>query len=80
MRMANAQGRKTATNLSVRTELVRRARELRLNLSEVFEEALTRAIAANERKQWLEANREAISEYNALVSERGVFSDDWRRF
>jgi len=68
MRMANAQGRKTATNLSVRTELVRRARELRLNLSEVFEEALTRAIAANERKQWLEANREAISEYNALVS------------
>ncbi len=78
--MDNAHGRKTATNLSVRSELVRRAREFQLNLSEVFEEALTRAIAAKEREQWLDANREAISEYNALVSERGVFSDDWRRF
>jgi post-segregation antitoxin (ccd killing protein) len=31
-------------------------------------------------KRWQDENREAIDEYNALVAERGVFSDGRRRF
>lgn len=80
MRMKSARERKTPTNLSVRAELVRRARALQLNLSELFEKALVEAIAAREREIWLAENRDAIEEYNAGVGERGVFSDDWRRF
>jgi antitoxin CcdA len=69
-----------ATNLSARADLVSRAKELQLNLSDLFERALAKAIADRERELWLEENRDAIEDYNARVAERGVFSDDWRRF
>jgi antitoxin CcdA len=72
--------RKTPTNLSLRADLVRRARELKLNLSAVLEAALEQAVRAAEREAWLAENAEAIDDYNARVAKRGVFSDDWRRF
>ena len=82
MRMPAAQDpwRKTATNLSLRADLVRRARELKINLSAVLEDALEQAVRAAEREAWLAENTEAIEDYNARVAKRGVFSDDWRRF
>lgn len=51
MRMSVAQEptRKTATNLSLRADLVQRARELKLNLSAVLEDALERAVREAER-------------------------------
>ena len=78
--MAQVRQRKTPTNLSVRADLVRRARELKLNLSEILEAALERTIRNAEREAWLADNREAIAGYNALIEKNGVFSDDWRRF
>jgi antitoxin CcdA len=80
MRMANARRRKVATNLSVRADLVRRAKAMKLNLSELLEVALARAIRDSERAAWEAQNRDAIDAYNAQVEERGVFSDGWRRF
>ena len=80
MKKAQPSRRKAPTNLSLRADLVRRARELRLNLSEVLETALERTIREREREDWLAHNREAIGEYNQRVAERGVFSDGWRRF
>lgn len=80
MSVAHARGRKTATNLSVRADLVGRAKALELNLSEIFESSLEQAIREAEQRAWLEANGEAIDAYNAAVARRGVFSDDWRRF
>ncbi len=71
---------KTPTNLSIRSDLVRRARKLGLNLSKVVDQALEQAITDAEGKAWLEENRDAIDEYNALVAKRGVFSDGRRRF
>jgi antitoxin CcdA len=72
--------KKAATNLSLRTDLVRRAKALGLNLSEAVDAALETIIRDGERRAWLEANRAAIDEYNARVEDRGVFSDDWRSF
>jgi len=72
--------RKAATNLSLRVDLVQRARVLQLNLSELVEAALETAIQSVEQTRWLEQNQEAIREYNAFVEENGVFSDDWRQF
>ncbi len=77
---AESRVRKTATNLSLRADWVRRAKELGLNLSEVLDAALERAVTEAERRAWLEENRDAIDEYNALVARRGVFSDGRRRF
>ena len=67
-------------NLSVRPDLVRRAKALGINVSNLLEEALTRAIADAEQKAWLAENADAIADYNAQIEQRGVFSDDWRRF
>jgi antitoxin CcdA len=72
--------RKVPTNLSLPRDLVRRAKALRLNLSDVVETALEEAIRRSERQEWLDENQEAIELYNAMVERRGVFGDDWRRF
>lgn len=82
MRMARAQSRprKSATNLSVRDDLVRRAKALGLNLSEILETALEAAVRAAERSAWETENRDAIGAYNERVAAHGVFSDDWRKF
>jgi antitoxin CcdA len=71
---------KAATNLSVRPELVARAKQLGLNLSEVLEAGLTAAIAAAERAQWLAENEEAFDAYNRHVERHGLWSDGLRRF
>jgi antitoxin CcdA len=82
MRVSRAQRRprKSPTNLSVRDDLVRRARELDLNLSEILETALEAAVRAAERAAWEDENRDAIDAYNDRVAQHGVFSDDWRKF
>jgi antitoxin CcdA len=81
MRMTvSAARRKAPTNVSVRADLVRQAKLLKLNLSELLETALEKAIRDHERATWLASNRDAIDDYNAQVAKRGVFSNDWRRF
>jgi len=72
--------KKTPTNVSIRSDLVQRARELKLNLSQLFERALEAALQERERAEWRERNAEAIDAYNDRVAEKGVFSDEWRRF
>ncbi len=78
--MSRAASRKVATNVTVRPELVTRAKALGLNLSELLEGAIERAIRDSERRTWLAENEQAMDEYNAQIAKRGVFSDDWRRF
>ena len=78
MRMSRAQ--KVATNLSLRADLVRAARELELNLSEVLERALEHEVREAAKRTWLEENKESIATYNTQVKKRGLCSDGWRRF
>ena len=80
MNPAHPRSRKAPINLSVRPDLIHRAKALGLNMSDLLEGALTRAIAEAERDRWLAENADAIAEYNARIQARGVFSDDWRRF
>ena len=74
------QRRKTPTNLSLRADLVQRAKRLGLNLSEVVENALEAAIRDVEKASWLEKNQEAIAAYNKFIATHGVFGDDQRLF
>ena len=77
---ASTRARKTPTNLSIRTDLVERARTLGINLSGLLEQAIEHAIKDAERAAWLASNEEAIDAYNTFVDKHGVFSDDWRKF
>jgi antitoxin CcdA len=80
-RAAKTTGRRKApTNLSLSVDLVRRAKALQLNLSEVVETALEAAIRDREQATWLETNQQAIRDYNDFVEKHGVFGDDLRQF
>ncbi len=72
--------RKVPTNLSLRADLVERAKALGLNLSDVVESTLEAVIAAAEQSRWLAENQEAIEYYNAFVEKHGVFGEEHRTF
>jgi antitoxin CcdA len=72
--------RKTPTNLSLRIDLVQRAKALHLNLSEVVESALEKAIRDAEQARWLSENEEAIEHYNSVIEKYGLFGDEFRQF
>ena len=71
---------KKATNLTINHDLLRQARELKINLSQTLEERLVEIIAQRRREQWLAENRPALEDYNRRIKERGVFSHGLRRF
>src|SRR5258708_6447669 len=72
--------RKRATNLSVDDRLLDRAKRLKLNLSQVFEAGLERAIRQREAEEWLKRNRAALDAYNERVEKQGVFIEGLRSF
>jgi antitoxin CcdA len=71
---------KKATNLTINHDLLRQARELKINLSHTLEERLVDIIAQRRREQWLAENRPALEDYNRRIEERGVFSHGLRQF
>jgi antitoxin CcdA len=75
-----ARRRKKAANLSVDGKLLARARQLKLNLSRVFEAGLAEAIRREERAAWLRKNRAALEAYNEHLEKHGVYSDGLRSF
>jgi antitoxin CcdA len=72
--------RRKPTNVSLRADLVDKARGLKINLSSLLEEALIAAIRKREQEDWLAQNAEAIDACNAHMKKHGLFSDDWREF
>jgi antitoxin CcdA len=76
-RVPARRARKAPTNLSLRIDLVQQAKALDLNLSEVVERALEKAIVEAEQARWLAENKEAIDQYNAFVEEHGYFGEEF---
>ena len=71
---------KRATNLSVNSDLLKKARELDINLSAVLEQILAEQVRAKQQAGWLAENRNAIAAYNNHVETHGLFSDGLRSF
>ena len=72
--------RKQAANLSIRADLLHRAKARHINLSQTLEERLEEILREQDRQAWLEANREAIEDFNVRIAQHGVWSDGLRRF
>jgi antitoxin CcdA len=70
---------KKPTNLSVNSDLLSRARKMKINLSATLERALVLEIRNSERERWLKKNKKAISELNNLAETEGLFSDSFRK-
>ncbi len=71
---------KKAANLTVNADLLEQARELKINLSRVFEDQLVEVIRKARRDAWLKENGPAIDDYNARINERDSYGDSVRRF
>ncbi len=71
---------KKATNLSINSDLLSKARELNINLSATLEHALESELRKSERDNWLANNKKAIEALNELVDKNGLFSDAYREF
>jgi antitoxin CcdA len=71
---------KKAVNVSINSDLLRQARELKINLSKTLETQLEQVLREERARRWQEENREAIEAHNRFVEEHGVFSDRLRHF
>jgi antitoxin CcdA len=71
---------KKPTNLSVNSDLLKKAKELDINLSATLEQTLAEQVRAKQRAGWLAENRATIAAYNMLVETHGTFGDSSRGF
>jgi len=71
---------KKATNLSLNSDLLNKARSLKINLSSTLEQALIVQVKSAQREAWTNENREAINALNELSEKHGLFSDSFRAF
>jgi len=76
----DTQAPKKPTNVSINSDLLAKAKDLKINLSSTLEAALAELVNAKQRELWRNQNKNAIEAYNQLVDEHGTFSDDLRSF
>lgn len=78
--VVNAHALKKPTNVSINTELLFKAKQLKINLSATLEAALLEVITTKQRELWKQENQAAIKAYNQMIESHGLFSDDLRSF
>ena len=62
--MYDSHAPKKATNLSINSDLLNKAKALDINLSAALEQALVQLLKQRQQEQWLKENRAAIAAYN----------------
>jgi len=78
--MSDTKAPKKAVNLSINSDLLRQAREMKINLSRALEQGLEQLLSKERTRRWQEENREAIEAHNRYVERCGVFGDRLRKF
>lgn len=76
----NKDAKKRATNISINSDLLEKARKYKINISANVEKTLEELIKQEEIKNWEKENQEAIESYNERIAKNGVFSDGLRSF
>lgn len=71
---------KRPANVSVRAELLDKAKRLGINLSRTLEDRLEQLVREAEGRQWLAENKRALEAYNKRIEREGVWSDGLRGF
>jgi antitoxin CcdA len=71
---------KQTAHLSINSDLLRQAKEEKINLSQTLEKFLSEVIRDKRRKEWLEQSGEAVEEYARFIEKHGCFGDKLRCF
>jgi len=80
MQLFDTRAPRKPANLSINSDLLTKARELKINLSAALEEALIKQLKQKQRVLWRQQNAKAIQAYNRFVEAHGSFSDELRSF
>ena len=72
--------KKKATNLSINSDLLQKAKELKINISSCLEKTLAQLVREKEIQNWEEQNKKSLDSYNDRITKNGLFSDDVRSF
>ncbi|WP_037079733.1 type II toxin-antitoxin system CcdA family antitoxin [Neorhizobium vignae] len=75
-----SQSARKAANLSLNSNLVSEARELKINVSRAAEEGITKAIKAERERLWRLENAEAIRLENEYIEKHGLPLAKYRQF
>ena len=76
----NRNAPKKPTNLTINSDLLIKAKELKINISSVLEQALVERLKQTQSDEWLRENSDSIASYNEHIEQFGVFSDPVRTF
>ncbi len=76
----NKQAKKKNTNLSINSDLLQKAKEHKINLSNRLEKILEEELRLRAKEKWQDLNKNAIDSYNQRIEKNGLFSDDFRSF
>ena len=71
---------KKSANLSINADLLQKAKQLNINLSQTLEQHLVEIVRQAQRDQWLAENQGALEAYNRRIEKHGTFSNGLRRF
>jgi antitoxin CcdA len=71
---------KKPTNVSINSELLRKAKEFEINLSATLEQALVEKVKQRQQELWLSANKSAIDDYNQYTEQNNNPNDPHRGF
>jgi antitoxin CcdA len=71
---------KKATNVTINSDLLQKAKSYKINISKNFEAYLAEVVKKREEQRWLKENKSAIDAFNERVEKEGLFSDEHRRF
>ena len=74
----NHNAQKKPTNLSINSDLLAKAKHLKINLSAALETALEAKVRLSAREKWLKENKKALASLNELAENDGLFSDTYR--
>ena len=76
----NKDAKKKNTNLSINSDLLQKAKDNNINLSNTLEKTLENTLRDKEIEKWQETNKDAIESYNKRIEERGLFNESFRSF
>jgi antitoxin CcdA len=80
MEKTMSQPARKSANLSLDSDLVSQARDLKINLSRAAEDGIGRAVKAEQERLWRLENAEAIAASNKYVEEHGLPLAKYRQF
>ncbi|WP_428429776.1 type II toxin-antitoxin system CcdA family antitoxin [Pararhizobium sp.] len=75
-----SQSARKSANLSLDSDLVSQARDLKINLSRAAEDGIGRAVKAEQERLWRLENAEAIRLENEYIEKHGLPLAKYRQF